>query len=67
MMNKLLKGPHTLLNIYYLAIYNFVAQLHCLYVPIGGYFHGRDDLTYGVDVNQIRWMGVLQVISPSFA
>ncbi|GJY63647.1 heparan-alpha-glucosaminide N-acetyltransferase-like protein [Tanacetum coccineum] len=29
----------------------------------GGYFHGRDDLTYGVDVNQIRWMGVLQRIS----
>ncbi|KAI3773184.1 hypothetical protein L6452_04388 [Arctium lappa] len=29
----------------------------------GGYFHGRDDLTYGVDFNQIRWMGVLQRIS----
>ncbi|XP_071697813.1 uncharacterized protein [Rutidosis leptorrhynchoides] len=29
----------------------------------GGYFHGRDDLTYGVDINQIRWMGVLQRIS----
>lgn len=29
----------------------------------GGYFHGRDDLTYGVDVGKIRWMGVLQRIS----
>ncbi|KAL3517392.1 hypothetical protein ACH5RR_019981 [Cinchona calisaya] len=29
----------------------------------GGYFHGRDDLTYGVDLDKIRWMGVLQRIS----
>ncbi|XP_027076228.1 uncharacterized protein [Coffea arabica] len=29
----------------------------------GGYFHGRDDLTYGVDLGKIRWMGVLQRIS----
>ncbi|KAK1420460.1 hypothetical protein QVD17_22076 [Tagetes erecta] len=29
----------------------------------GGYFHGRDDLTYGVDIDHIRWMGVLQRIS----
>ncbi|KAI4374356.1 hypothetical protein MLD38_012362 [Melastoma candidum] len=29
----------------------------------GGYFHGRDHLTYGVDVGKIRWMGVLQRIS----
>lgn len=29
----------------------------------GGYFHGRHDLTYGVDVGKIRWMGVLQRIS----
>lgn len=27
----------------------------------GGYFHGRDNLTYGVDVAKIRWCGVLQV------
>ncbi|XP_017969407.1 PREDICTED: heparan-alpha-glucosaminide N-acetyltransferase isoform X3 [Theobroma cacao] len=26
----------------------------------GGYFHGRDNLTYGVDVVKIRWLGVLQ-------
>ncbi|XP_076885197.1 uncharacterized protein LOC143534643 isoform X2 [Bidens hawaiensis] len=29
----------------------------------GGYFHGRDDLTYGVYINNIRWMGVLQRIA----
>ncbi|RXI02494.1 hypothetical protein DVH24_002572 [Malus domestica] len=29
----------------------------------GGYFHGRDHLTYGVDVGKIRWLGVLQRIS----
>ncbi|KAK1317947.1 hypothetical protein QJS10_CPA05g00289 [Acorus calamus] len=29
----------------------------------GGYFHGRNDLTYGVDVDRIRWLGVLQRIS----
>ncbi|CAK7348376.1 unnamed protein product [Dovyalis caffra] len=29
----------------------------------GGYFHGRHDLSYGVDVSKIRWMGVLQRIS----
>ncbi|RWR94252.1 heparan-alpha-glucosaminide N-acetyltransferase-like protein isoform X2 [Cinnamomum micranthum f. kanehirae] len=29
----------------------------------GGYFHGRNDLTYGVDIDKIRWLGVLQRIS----
>ncbi|KAI7984127.1 Heparan-alpha-glucosaminide N-acetyltransferase [Camellia lanceoleosa] len=29
----------------------------------GGYFHGRNHLTYGVDVRKIRWLGVLQRIS----
>ncbi|KAE9589480.1 hypothetical protein Lal_00000529 [Lupinus albus] len=29
----------------------------------GGYFHGRGNLTYGVDLNKIRWLGVLQRIS----
>ncbi|PWA37511.1 heparan-alpha-glucosaminide N-acetyltransferase [Artemisia annua] len=52
-----------LLGLILQAIYISKAQAHCLYVPLGGYFHGRDDLTYGVDVNQIRWMGVLQRIS----
>ncbi|WOL15813.1 hypothetical protein Cni_G24594 [Canna indica] len=29
----------------------------------GGYFHGRNHLTYGVDINHIRWLGILQRIS----
>ncbi|XP_015572452.1 heparan-alpha-glucosaminide N-acetyltransferase isoform X2 [Ricinus communis] len=29
----------------------------------GGYFHGRNHLTYGIDVLKIRWLGVLQRIS----
>ncbi|CAH9079066.1 unnamed protein product [Cuscuta europaea] len=29
----------------------------------GGYFHGRGDLSYGVDIERIRLMGVLQRIS----
>jgi heparan-alpha-glucosaminide N-acetyltransferase len=29
----------------------------------GGYLHGVTSLTYGVDIEKIRWMGVLQVWS----
>ncbi|TKY64765.1 Heparan-alpha-glucosaminide N-acetyltransferase [Spatholobus suberectus] len=29
----------------------------------GGYFHRLNDLTYGVDMKQIRWMGILQRIA----
>ncbi|KAJ8466153.1 hypothetical protein OPV22_028705 [Ensete ventricosum] len=29
----------------------------------GGYFHGRNHLTYGVDIDRIRWLGILQRIS----
>lgn len=32
----------------------------------GGYFHGIKNLTYGVDVERIRWMGILQRIAISF-
>ncbi|XP_075478859.1 uncharacterized protein LOC142519717 [Primulina tabacum] len=32
----------------------------------GGYFHGRSHLTYGVDLEKIRMMGVLQVIKLAF-
>lgn len=32
-----------------------------LYMHLGGYFHGRRNLTYGVDLEKIRVMGVLQV------
>ncbi|KAF3436513.1 hypothetical protein FNV43_RR23605 [Rhamnella rubrinervis] len=29
----------------------------------GGFFHGRNHLTYGVDLRKLRWLGVLQRIS----
>lgn len=32
----------------------------------GGYFHGINDLTYGVDIAQIRWMGILQRIAMAY-
>ncbi|KAL5700478.1 heparan-alpha-glucosaminide N-acetyltransferase [Ranunculus cassubicifolius] len=32
----------------------------------GGYFHGVKDLTYGVDIEYFRWMGVLQRIALAY-
>ncbi|XP_077220368.1 uncharacterized protein LOC143854355 isoform X2 [Tasmannia lanceolata] len=32
----------------------------------GGYFHGVNSLTYGVDVEKIRWVGILQRISIAY-
>lgn len=32
----------------------------------GGYFHGLNNLTYGVDLKLIRWMGVLQRIAVAY-
>lgn len=32
----------------------------------GGYFHGLGDLTYGVDIKQLRWMGTLQRIAIAY-
>ncbi|KAJ0973482.1 hypothetical protein J5N97_021441 [Dioscorea zingiberensis] len=32
----------------------------------GGYFHGIRNLTYGVDIANIRWMGVLQRIAIAY-
>ncbi|XP_039133604.1 heparan-alpha-glucosaminide N-acetyltransferase-like [Dioscorea cayenensis subsp. rotundata] len=32
----------------------------------GGYFHGIQDLTYGVDIAKMRWMGVLQRIAIAY-
>ncbi|XP_057535901.1 uncharacterized protein LOC130813964 isoform X2 [Amaranthus tricolor] len=32
----------------------------------GGFFHGRKTLTFGVDVEKIRWFGVLQRISVGY-
>lgn len=31
----------------------------------GGFFHGLNHLTYGVDLQHMRWMGILQVGSPT--
>ncbi|KAJ6409953.1 hypothetical protein OIU84_009444 [Salix udensis] len=32
----------------------------------GGYFHGINSLTYGVDMKRIRWLGILQKISVAY-
>ncbi|KAK6160515.1 hypothetical protein DH2020_003896 [Rehmannia glutinosa] len=32
----------------------------------GGYLHGVNNLTYGVDMEQIRWMGILQRIGAAY-
>ncbi|GAB2291932.1 hypothetical protein Dimus_026182 [Dionaea muscipula] len=32
----------------------------------GGYLHGVASMTYGVDINKIRWMGILQRISIAY-
>ncbi|KAK4413616.1 Heparan-alpha-glucosaminide N-acetyltransferase [Sesamum alatum] len=32
----------------------------------GGYFHGINNLTYGVDMDVIRWMGILQRIAVAY-
>ncbi|GAB2219476.1 hypothetical protein Droror1_Dr00007112 [Drosera rotundifolia] len=32
----------------------------------GGYLHGVNSMTYGVDIDKIRWMGVLQRISIAY-
>lgn len=41
-----------------------ILQFHPSLVTLssGGYFHGLDDLSYGVDLHRIRWCGILQVI-----
>lgn len=36
-------------------------HVRSLLICTGGYFHGINNLTYGVDMYQIRWMGILQV------
>jgi hypothetical protein len=40
--------------------------LNCKSGFTGGYFHGLSDLTYGVDVQRIRWCGILQVSFEAF-
>lgn len=36
--------------------------INLIVIRTGGYIHGGDDLTYGVDVTKIRWLGILQVV-----
>lgn len=30
-------------------------------LALGGYFHGVNSLTFGVDIDKVRWLGILQV------
>ena len=47
--------------------YSWRLQVLCSFIS-GGYLHGITSLTYGVDIERIRWMGILQVScsSPPF-
>nr|GMD50965.1 heparan-alpha-glucosaminide N-acetyltransferase [Ipomoea batatas] len=48
-------------------IIEFVALVLFLFQLLaGGYFHGLNNLTYGVDITQIRWTGVLQRIAIAY-
>lgn len=38
-----------------------------LYPIAGGFSHAPDELTYGVDMQRIRWCGILQVRSINFS
>ncbi len=44
-------------NIFHFTARNKTANLNIT----GGYFHGLNNLAYGVDIQHIRWCGVLQV------
>ena len=49
------------------TLYFSVLNVFHLSCP-GGFLHGINNLTYGVDIEQIRWLGILQVYfcPPSF-
>eukprot|EP01018_Ginkgo_biloba_P003580 Gb_10589 [translate_table: standard] len=53
--NKVVATRKVILRALKLLILGIVLQ--------GGYFHGLNDLTYGVDIEQIRWLGILQRIA----
>jgi hypothetical protein len=38
----------------------FCTKVYYLSCP-GGFIHGVKDLTHGVDIEYMRWMGILQV------
>lgn len=45
------------------VILRFLKLLILGIVLQGGYFHGVNDLTYGVNIENIRWMGIVQRIA----
>ena len=49
--NTIVKAQVSILHLYY--------TLRCFE---GGFSHAPDKLTYGVDMKEIRWCGILQVI-----
>ncbi|PWA34653.1 ribonuclease II/R family protein [Artemisia annua] len=51
-------GPRSMAQLLSRTNNNKIGNRYLRKEEVGGYFHGRDDLTYGVDVNQIRWMGL---------
>lgn len=53
--NKVVATRKAILKAFKLLILGIVLQ--------GGFFHGINDLTYGVNIGQIRWLGILQRIS----
>ncbi|CAL9753605.1 unnamed protein product [Musa acuminata subsp. burmannicoides] len=57
----------------FLVYYDRYIILHYIYsrklliiMFLGGYFHGLHNLTYGVDILRVRWMGVLQRIAIAY-
>ncbi|KAJ6723373.1 hypothetical protein OIU74_007858 [Salix koriyanagi] len=62
--SKPLATKKVILRTIKLFLLGLVLQVYIfLEIYMGGYFHGRHDLTYGIDVGKIRLMGVLQRIS----
>lgn len=51
------------MNFKFLPAYSIslIVSYQTLVLFAGGFLHGINDLSYGVDISKIRWMGVLQV------
>lgn len=52
--------PLVIFFLYSILLFYFWCKSHFI---SGGYLHGVTSLTYGVDIEKIRWMGILQVWS----
>lgn len=48
-------------DIDYMSFFFFCAFWSKSHFISGGYLHGVNSLTFGVDIERIRWMGILQV------